>query len=146
MALDNNINTKWLAFQPNGTFFQMQFNGGAQHAVNTYTITSANDAVERDPYRWTLSGSNDGTNFTVVDAQSAQTFTACLQTQQFLVANTQPYNYYRFDFLTKLGSGAFNPGAPNSIQLAEIELFHDTDPGYSDVGSQCSVWLRKACQ
>ena len=70
--LDNDVNTKWLAFQPNGTFYQVQFNGGAQHAVNTYTITSANDAAERDAYRWTLSGSNDGTNFVVVDAQSAR--------------------------------------------------------------------------
>ena len=128
MALDNNINTKWLSFIPNGTFYQIQFNGGAQNAVNTYTITSANDAVERDPYRWTLSGSNDGTNFTVVDAQSAQTFSNRLQTQKFLVGNTQAYNYYRFDFLTKLGAGALNPGTPNSIQIAEIELLHDTDP------------------
>ena len=60
--------------------------------------------------------------------QSAQRFTARGQTQQFLVANTQPYNYYRFDFLTPLGAGALNPGAPNSIQLAEIELFNDPDP------------------
>ena len=44
MALDNNINTKWLSFIPNGTFYQIQFNGGVQNAVNTYTITSANDA------------------------------------------------------------------------------------------------------
>jgi hypothetical protein len=30
--------------------------------------------------------------------------------------------------LTKLGAGALNPGTPNSIQIAEIELLHDTDP------------------
>jgi hypothetical protein len=126
--LDNAVATKWLAFQPNGTFYQVQFNGGAQHAVNTYTLTSANDAPERDPYRWTLSGSNNGVNFTVVDQQSAQRFTARGQTQQFLVANTQAYNYYRFDFLTPLGAGALNPGAPNSIQIGELELFNDPDP------------------
>ena len=126
-ALDNSTASKWLAFQPNGTFYQVQFDGGAQHAVNTYTITSANDAPERDPYRWTLSGSNNGVNFTVVDHQSGQRFTARGQTQQFVVGNTQAYNYYRFDFLTPLGA-ALNPGAPNSIQLAELELFNDPNP------------------
>jgi hypothetical protein len=128
MMLDNSTATKWLAFQPNGTFYQVQFNGGAQHAVNTYTITSANDAPERDPYRWNLSGSNDGVNFTVIDHQSGNDFPTRLQTQQFVVANNQAYNYYRFDFLTPLGAGAFNPGAPNSIQIAEIELFDDPNP------------------
>ena len=62
-ALDNTTGTKWLAFEPTGTFYQFQFSGGQQHAVNAYTITSANDASERDPYTWTLSGSNDGCRF-----------------------------------------------------------------------------------
>jgi hypothetical protein len=128
MFLDNSTATKWLAFQPNGTFYQVQFNGGAQHAVNTYTITSGGDAPERDPYRWNLMGSNDGTNFTLVDHQSAQDFTTRGQTQQFVVNNTQVYNYYRFDFLTALGAGALGAGAPNSIQIAELELFDDPDP------------------
>ena len=110
-VLDNSTASKWLAFQPNGTFYQVQFDGAAQHAVNTYTITSANDAPERDPYRWTLSGSNNGVNFTVVDQQSGQRFTARGQTQQFVVGNTQAYNYYRFDFLTPLGAGAESCGA-----------------------------------
>ena len=43
-ALDNTTDTKWLAFEPTGTFYQFQFSGGQQHAVNAYTITSANDA------------------------------------------------------------------------------------------------------
>jgi hypothetical protein len=62
-AVDNNKNTKWLALQPNGTFYQIQFNGGVQRAVNAYTISSANDEEARDPYAWTLSGSNDGVFF-----------------------------------------------------------------------------------
>ena len=66
--------TKWLAFEATGSSYGFRFAGGQQHAVNGYTITSANDAPNRDPYSWTLSGSNDGVNYTIVDTRSAQTF------------------------------------------------------------------------
>ncbi len=128
MAVDNNRATKWLAFLPNGTFYQVQFNGGAQRAVNAYTISSANDAPERDPFAWTLQGSNDGTTFTTIDTRTGQDFIDRFETRIYQFSNDTPYNSYRFNFQTEIGAGA--PGAPatNSIQLSEIELFHFGDP------------------
>jgi hypothetical protein len=126
MAVDSDVNTKWLAFLPNGTFYQLQFNGGGRSAVNRYTITSANDAPERDPYSWTLSGSNDGINYTVLDTRMTQDFAARMETHDHTFTNTTRYHLYRFDFQTPFGAGVpvdpTNP-QPNSIQLAEIELF-----------------------
>ena len=128
-ALDDDAaNSKWLSFEPNGTFFQVEFNAAASHAVNSYTITSGNDAPERDPYRWTLSGSNNGVDFTVVDSQDVQTWSNRNIVQQFLVGNTTPYNIYRFDFLTRQGAGVAGAGTPNSIQLNEIELLSLANP------------------
>jgi hypothetical protein len=123
LALDNNTGTKWLSFLPNGAFYQVQFSSGGQSAVNRYTITSANDVPDRDPYAWTLQGSNDGTAFTTVDTRTAQEFDARFQTRDYTFTNTTPYAFYRFNFQTELGAGGPAPGAPTALQLAEIELF-----------------------
>ncbi|MBN1853834.1 MAG: CotH kinase family protein, partial [Pirellulales bacterium] len=120
MALDNTVGTKWLAFEPSGTYYQFQFSGGQQYAVNGYTITSANDYDNRDPYSWTLSGSNNGFDFTVVDTRTAQNFANRFETRLYEFNNNTAYAYYKFDFLTEYGATGSNQ--PNSIQMAEIEL------------------------
>ncbi len=119
-ALDNTAGTKWLTFDPAGSFYGFRFAGGQRHAVNGYTITSANDAAERDPYSWTLSGSNNGTSWTIVDTRSAQDFVDRLETRLYEFANNTAYEWYKFDFKTEYGVTGQNQ--PNSIQIAEIEL------------------------
>ncbi len=124
-ALDNTSSTKWLAFEATGSSYGFRFAGGQRHAVNGYTITSANDAANRDPYSWTLSGSNDGVNYTIVDTRSAQTFSTRFQTRLYEFNNGTTYEYYRFDFKTKFGVTGLEADRPsaNAIQMAEIELF-----------------------
>ena len=119
-ALDNSTTTKWLSFLPEGTFYQFRFSGGERQAVNGYTISSANDAPNRDPYTWTLSGSNDGVNFTALDTRTAQDFDDRFQTRYYEFNNGAAYEYYKFDFLTEFGATGQNAG--NSIQIGEIEL------------------------
>ncbi len=124
-ALDNTSSTKWLAFQATGAPYGFRFAGGQQHAVNAYTITSANDAPNRDPYAWTLSGSHDGVNYFQVDSRTAQTFTDRFQTRLYEFTNSMAYEHYRFDFKTKFGVTGLEADRPNAnaIQMAEIELF-----------------------
>ncbi|TWT78239.1 CotH protein [Posidoniimonas polymericola] len=120
-ALDNNDGAKWLAFAPEGTYYQVQFNDNLPRFVDGYTITSANDAPDRDPYSWTLSGSNDGVNYTVVDTRTAQDFDSRFQTRLYEFSNTAGFTHYRFDFQTEYGVTGAN--RPVAIQLAELELF-----------------------
>ena len=96
-----------------------------------YTMTSANDSSERDPYSWTLSGSNDGVDFTLIDTRTAQDFTSRFQTRLYEFSNNATYEYYRFDFLTEYGATGHNQ--PNSIQLAEIELLSSGSVNYGDL-------------
>ena len=119
-GVDNTVATKWLAFIPQGTYYGFRFANGQKRAVNAYTLTSANDAVERDPYSWTLSGSNDGVNYTVVDTRSAQTFGSRFETRLYQFNNSTSYEYYKFDFLTRYGATGQNQ--PVAIQVAEMEL------------------------
>ncbi|QDU55036.1 CotH kinase family protein [Aeoliella mucimassa] len=120
-ALDNTDATKWLAFAPSGTYYEIHFTDGLPRIIDGYTITSANDASNRDPYSWTLSGSNDGETFTVVDGRNAQDFEDRFETRLYEFSNTTGYSSYRFDFQTEYGVTGSN--MPNSIQMAEIELF-----------------------
>ena len=120
-ALDNTDSTKWLAFAPLGTYYEIHFTDGLPHIVDGYTITSANDASDRDPYSWTLSGSNDGETYTVLDGRDAQDFDDRFETRLYEFTNTIGYSSYRFDFQTEYGvTGNIMPVA---IQMAEIELF-----------------------
>jgi hypothetical protein len=129
-GLDNTVVTKWLAFLPTGTYYGFRFANGVRHAVSAYTLTSANDAPDRDPYTWTLSGSNDGVNYTVVDTRTAQTFGSRFQTRLYEFSNNVAYEYYKFDMLTRYGATGQNQ--PVAIQVAEFELLSsgpvDFDP------------------
>ncbi len=122
-AFDNSTSTKWLDFATNNpstraSWIQYQYTNGLRYVVTSYTITSANDAPERDPANWRLLGSNDGgTNWTTLDARSNQVFTARFQKQSFSTTNTAAYNLYRLQI-----DSVFNPASANSVQLAELEF------------------------
>lgn len=52
-AFDNQSSTKWLVFSQTGKIAYDFFNDDA-YAINSYTITTANDVEGRDPKNWTL--------------------------------------------------------------------------------------------
>lgn len=82
--------------------------------VGAYTLTSGNDAPTRDPKNWNLSGSNDGTTWTVLDTRTGETFSDRNQTRRFEVDDTTPYTYYRV-YITQNGGSA-------NFQLSEWRL------------------------
>lgn len=83
--------------------------------VTKYTFTSGNDAPERDPLRWTLSGSNDGTTWTVIDTRDNIDFPLRKQTLTFEIPdNTAAFTQYKLDMVNNSG---------NMFQLAEWALY-----------------------
>ena len=113
-AIDNDVNTKFLVGGFPDTMY-MQQNFEAAVTVNEYRITSANDAHERDPLSWTLSGSNDGSTWVELDSRSNEDFPDFFQERTFLVDNDQAYLHYRLDITENNGSDA--------MQLAEWRLY-----------------------
>ncbi len=119
--VDNNSNTKFLLFdaQPKiaqGLWFQLSFPNPI--VLGAYTITSANDAPDRDLKNWQFQGSDNGTNWTTLDTQNGQSFSARFMTIRYEFANSTAYKYYR------ILVGANNGG--NLYQQAEwrvIEFF-----------------------
>lgn len=63
LAVDGSLTTKWLDFNQGPLVFDF----GSATTVNGYRWSTANDATERDPVRWILEGSDDETNWDLVD-------------------------------------------------------------------------------
>ncbi|OPZ78495.1 MAG: F5/8 type C domain protein [Actinobacteria bacterium ADurb.Bin444] len=109
---DHTASTKWLDFSGT-TWIQVSFN--EPRALESYSFTSANDRSERDPRNWTLSGSNDGVTWTVIESRTSQSFaTRLLQRDFVLAAKSEAFKHYRFDIVCKSGS---------ITQLADLELW-----------------------
>jgi hypothetical protein len=119
-AFDNNPNTKYLNFDKQNAGVTVQLNAG--RVVTSFKLTTANDAVERDPTSYKLYGSNDGSTWTLI-----QQGTLSLSDNRFSVSNDIPvtnstaYVYYFMIFPSiKNNSG-------NSVQIAEITYFYDAN-------------------
>ena len=92
----NNTNATCWASAPEKTFphwLQYQFSSGK--IVTSYSITSRNDdTYPLSPKAWKLQGSNNGTSWTDLDAQSGQSFTHD-EKKTYSFSNAISYSYYR---------------------------------------------------
>jgi hypothetical protein len=119
-AFDNQSSTKWLVFSPTGNI-AYDFANEDAYIINSYTVTSANDASDRDPKNWNLQGSNDGTNWTMVNSQNNQSFGSRFEVKTYPVSNTTAYKQYRLNVTANNGSSL--------LQIAEIQLFGPAGTG-----------------
>ncbi|WP_108866824.1 basic secretory protein-like protein [Aquimarina aquimarini] len=108
--IDNNSNTKYLTFNKSGW---VQYQATKTYKLSSYTITSGNDTPERDPKNWTLEGSINGTNWTVIDQKNNQDFINRRQKRTFTVQNAGVFKSYRLTLTNNSGS---------ILQLSEVEL------------------------
>lgn len=94
--------------------FYITWKGNQSVAVTGYSITSADDAPEKDPKTWVLSASNDNSTWVELDAKEGQIFGGRKETKDFGLANETEYLYYRLEIKE-------NAGNPNT-QIAEWTL------------------------
>ncbi|WP_354570271.1 GH92 family glycosyl hydrolase [Glaciihabitans sp. UYNi722] len=113
--LDNNSNTKWLAFVTTATIVY-QF--GTPVVATDYAMTSANDSPERDPKNFTVEGSNDGSTWIPIDSQTNQVFTARQTEKDYKTTNTTAYGSYRLSITANAGAPLTQP----PTQLADWDL------------------------
>mgnify|MGYP005999740095 CR=1 FL=1 len=82
--IDGSTSTKWLDFNIKNSPFTSTviFDMGSATIFNGYRWATANDAEDRDPKSWTVSGSNDGTNYTTLHTVTGFTATSTRQAYQ----------------------------------------------------------------
>ncbi|MBN1597504.1 MAG: Ig-like domain-containing protein [Bacteroidales bacterium] len=109
--IDNDLNTKYLTFHASAW---VQYQAIGSYIVTGYSISSANDFPYRDPYSWTLQGSNDGSTWITMDNRTDEDFPNRFHTRLFSIDNSTGYVYYRFNM---------NNNSGDILQLSENELF-----------------------
>lgn len=123
-AFDQFVFSKWLTFS-SPAWLQYEFTSAK--VVNAYSITSAEDAPDRDPKSWVVKGSNDGIAWTVLDTRTNQSFAKRHQTNSYSFANSTAYQYIKFDqFVNQYENNGI-------LQLAEIKLYGEESQTYHTI-------------
>ena len=129
-AFDGNVGTKYLNFDKQNAGVTVKLSQG--RVVQKFTITTANDAVERDPASYKLYGSNDGVTWTLIkEGPLSLSDSRFAVSGEISVNNTTAYVYYFIKFPSiKNDSG-------NSVQIAEVTYYYDLNDGVTstDTGS-----------
>lgn len=71
------------------------YNFGTPTPILFYSITSNVDVWQRDAKDWKLQGSNDGTNWEIIDQKTDFTFSFRLTKEQFFLDHPANYSQYR---------------------------------------------------
>ncbi len=127
LAIDDSTSTKYLHFKgfTQSTGFQVT-PSASQTIVVGLTFSTANDATERDPVGFELSGSNVSINgpYTliasgdIVDFSQTSAWPRLTKTETpILFDNDVAYDHYQVLF-----TAVRTPGSANSMQISEVEL------------------------
>ncbi|MET7684028.1 alpha-1,2-mannosidase [Streptomyces sp. NPDC005423] len=118
----NKSRNKWLAFEDTP---ELDFTFAQPAAVAAYRLTSANDAVDRDPQDWKLEGSHDGRHWTRLDSRTGERFRDRYETKEYSVASPAPYAHYRLTIEGNNGS--------DLTQLSRIQFLAGETPAAGPV-------------
>ncbi len=115
MTVDGNDRTKWcMEHKSRPVIWQASYSDAATTPLQSYTLTSADDMPTRDPRHWTLSGSNDGKNWTELDRRELDgPFPKRHSSKTFDFENQKTFRLYRF---------VFELANKSHFQVAEITL------------------------
>lgn len=113
-CFDNNISSYWEVLGSVGGI-SIQFPEST--VLNKYDVQVIQDNLSWAPRNWTFDGSNNGTTWTTLDTQTAQTFTNDIRS--FEIGNTTPYIYYRI-YVTAINGGP-------AIGICTINLYKRID-------------------
>ncbi len=128
-AFDGNTNSKFEGNNLAGNWLIIKTTDSQPHVVKSYAITTHDDGSypNRAPKTWTLEGSNDKTNWTLVDMVTNdpiqnQNYTTFTFNDHF---NFNAYTYLRFTMLTMKGTGWTQIGefAVTDVADADVDAF-----------------------
>lgn len=126
--IDNNENSKYLTFHNQAW---IMFQSAKPYIINRYTLTSGNDAPQRDPKDWQLEGSHNGVTFYPIDQRQDQSFSGRNVKQEFIVKNnSEAYSYFRLSMVNHSGT---------ILQLSELELFGKEGKPYTKLMADFTI-------
>ena len=123
--VDGYYDNKWCdtAFSGNGSSSTLIVDYGTAQTSNGFTFATANDSNSRDPVRWTFSGSNDGSTWTVLQEQSTDaTITIDRKTLvstvfNYPTAGSAVFNQPQTDYLSVPAGSYLNLGTTWTVEF-----------------------------
>jgi hypothetical protein len=115
------------------------FATGTYYAINSYTVTSANDIPGRDPRDWTLQGCGGScqvgwdTGWTTIDTRKGQTFANRWQPNSYSFSNSAAYPQIRLRVTANAAGGQYT-------QLGELQLFDSNGCSPQSDSSLCGSY------
>ncbi|MET0793561.1 MAG: hypothetical protein ABW061_18725, partial [Polyangiaceae bacterium] len=138
---DDDITSKWCvssapsAAAPISAVYD--FAGTTAYAINKYTISTGDDAPERDPRAWTLQGcqgscsATSDAGWTTIDTRANEFVGAYrFQTNTYTNNNSTAYQQYRLRTTANAGDGW--------LQIAEVQLFDGASCASESNATFCS--------
>ncbi len=123
----NGQKTGWLAYEfpatKNITLYKVKSTG-----------TPVNIEFSAHPKNWTFEGSNDGTNWTILDTQSNHVWTTASEVKSFSMDNADAYKKYRLNI-------SLNNGHANYVGLGDVEMYEPITPPTPSAWSTISTTL-----
>lgn len=117
----------WTALQTQVTgWLKFDFGAGNATIVDGYTVSvvTTGGYTNACPKNWTLEGSNNDSDWDVLDTQINQTTWADLEMRTFSFSNSTGYRYYRLNI-------SANNGDSNWLIIGELELTYQETPTIS---------------
>lgn len=136
--IDNAISSKYcVTGHTNGW---IQYESTTHVRLHSYSITGSMNDVGRNPKSWEILGSDDGTNWELIDKRENQesVFFVRLNTMEYPVLAAKKYKYFRLNILENNGS--------NEFQLTKWQLFEDIETDSKQVvkdNTGCKVTVSK---
>lgn len=103
-------------------WLKYDFGAGNAKTITRYTLSNAESYSynrTRAPKDWTFEGSNDDTNWTVLNTQAGITWSCDACSKTYDLSNSTAYRYYRFKITA-------NNDGPTYVEIAEMEMMMDT--------------------
>ncbi len=125
---------RWLARRKDHMFVVYKFNEATK--VNVLRVWNASDtyggydSAGRSPKAWTFQGSNDGSNWTVLDTVTDQTgWSSTGEMREYSFQNGTAYQYYKYDCTAlndevSQSKNSDNQPEANVLQLWELEFLY----------------------
>lgn len=102
-----------------------RYDFGTSRTARRYRLTRTTSAPDGDPMNWTLEGSANGTDFTVLDTRSNESFAFTGEVREFRVASPGAYRYYRLNVSSNRSPGGTTTVGLAEFRLSEIDVWED---------------------
>jgi fibronectin type 3 domain-containing protein len=111
-AFDGFLYTSWTTTIPAGGtgWLEYRFDEDIRWVLTGYSVSNGAAGEEADPREWELQGSNDGANWTKLDAKKRQVFISRRKTNTYRLERAEAYNRYRVVFAATGGATPLEVG------------------------------------